>query len=173
MSLRNGGGSVKNSSCRPVVFQITTQGTKIFQYCTCPAGRVTYNFHLPCKHMHLSFKSICNKEHKGVICNMTSSSNFPLSTRPTGRVLWEELLVFLDFTHNNQRTNGIFDPCHPSFETLFSYQGNTVYYSVYYKSSSDVFNEKKKKKITFLTIQDVKLYVVIQMYIEMQMMTTK
>ena len=22
------------------------QGTKIFQYCTCPAGRMTYNFHL-------------------------------------------------------------------------------------------------------------------------------
>ena len=32
------------------------QGTKIFQYCTCPAGRVTYNFHSSCKHMHLSFK---------------------------------------------------------------------------------------------------------------------
>ena len=38
-------------------------GTKIFQYCTCPAGRVTYNFHSSCKHMHLSFKSVCNKEH--------------------------------------------------------------------------------------------------------------
>ena len=49
------------------------QGTKIFQYCTCPAGRVTCNFHLSCKHMHLSFKSVCNKEHKGVICNTTSS----------------------------------------------------------------------------------------------------
>ena len=47
------------------------QGTKIFQYCTCPTGRVTYNFHLSCKHMHLSFKSICNKEHKVVICYMT------------------------------------------------------------------------------------------------------
>ena len=48
------------------------QGTKIFQYCTnvtCPAGRVTYNFHLSCKHMHLSFKSVCIKEHKEVICN--------------------------------------------------------------------------------------------------------
>ena len=32
------------------------QGTKIFQYSTCPAGRVTYNFHSSCKHMHLSFK---------------------------------------------------------------------------------------------------------------------
>ena len=58
------------------------QGDKIFQHCTCPAGRVTYNF-------HLSFKSVCNKEHKGVICNMTSS--------PTGRVLWEELLVLSRF----------------------------------------------------------------------------
>ena len=51
------------------------QGTKIFQYCTCPAGRVTYNFHSSCKNIHLSLKSIFNKEHKGVICNMTSSSN--------------------------------------------------------------------------------------------------
>ena len=61
------------------------------------AGRVTYNFHLSCKHMHLSFKSVCNKEHKGVICNMTSSSNSSQSTRHTGRVLWEELLVLSRF----------------------------------------------------------------------------
>ena len=54
---------------------IPYQGTKIFQYCTCPAGRVTYNFHSSRKHIHLSFKSVCNKEHKGVICNMTHSSN--------------------------------------------------------------------------------------------------
>ena len=47
------------------------QGTKIFQYCTCPAGCVTYNFHSSCKHIHLSFKSLSNREHKGVICNMT------------------------------------------------------------------------------------------------------
>ena len=47
--------------------QEVSQGTKIFQYCTCPAGRVTYNFHSSYKHMNLSFKSICNKEHKGII----------------------------------------------------------------------------------------------------------
>ena len=41
--------------------------TKIFKYCTCPAERVTYNFHSSCKHMHLPFKSVCNKEHKSVI----------------------------------------------------------------------------------------------------------
>ena len=64
------------------------QGTKIFKY----AGRVTYNFHLSCKHLHLSFKSVCNKEHKGVICNMTSLSNSPKRTCPTGLALWEELL---------------------------------------------------------------------------------
>ena len=73
------------------------QGTKIFQYCTCPAGRVTYNFHSSCKHVHLSFKSVCNKEHKGVICNMTSSSNSSKSTRPVGQVLLEELLVLSRF----------------------------------------------------------------------------
>ena len=32
------------------------QGTKLFQYCTCPAGQMTYNFHLSCKHMNLSLK---------------------------------------------------------------------------------------------------------------------
>ena len=47
------------------------------------------------EHMHLSFKSVGNKEHKGVICYMTSSSNSSQSTRPTGRVLWEELLVLI------------------------------------------------------------------------------
>ena len=64
------------------------QGTKIFKYCTCPAGRVTYNFHSFRKQLHLSFKSICNKEHKGVICNMTTSSNSFQSTRPTGRITY-------------------------------------------------------------------------------------
>ena len=28
------------------IFHTTGQGTKIFQYCTCPAGLVTHNFHL-------------------------------------------------------------------------------------------------------------------------------
>ena len=41
------------------------QGTKIFQYCTRPAGRVTYNFHSSCKHMHSSLKIVCNKENGG------------------------------------------------------------------------------------------------------------
>ena len=65
--------------------------TKIFLYCTCPAGQVTYNFYLSCKRMHLSFKGVCNKEHKGVICNMTSLSNSSQSTHPTGRVLLERI----------------------------------------------------------------------------------
>ena len=47
---------------------------------------MTYNFHSYCKHMDLSFKSVCNKEHKGVICNMTSSSSSFQSTRPVGRI---------------------------------------------------------------------------------------
>ena len=75
----------------------SVQGTKIFKNCTCPAGRVTCNFHSSCKHMHLSFKSRCNKEHKGIICYMTSSSNSFQSTRPTGRVVWEKLLVLSRF----------------------------------------------------------------------------
>ena len=31
------------------------QGTNIFHYCTCPAGRVTFNFHSSCKHNALVF----------------------------------------------------------------------------------------------------------------------
>ena len=81
------------------------QVTKIFQYCTCPAGRVTYNINSSRKHMHLSFKSICNKEHKGVICNMTSSSNSSQSTRP-GKNYWS----FVEFTRNYEQTSGIFVP---------------------------------------------------------------
>ena len=44
---------------------ILVHGTKIFKYCTCSAVRV----HSSCKHKHLSFKSVCNKERKGVIWN--------------------------------------------------------------------------------------------------------
>ena len=86
------------------------QGTKLFQYSTCPRGWVTYNFHSSCKHMHLSFKSLCNKEeHKGVICNKTSS-NSSQSTRPVGRVLWEELLVLSRFHSHLQADEWNFCP---------------------------------------------------------------
>ena len=46
---------------------LCTQRTNCFKYCTCPAGRVTYNFHSPCKHMHLSLKgyAIKNRVHTG------------------------------------------------------------------------------------------------------------
>ena len=58
-----------------VEFSVQLQEAKLFQYCTCPVGRVTYNFHWSCNHMYLSFKSVCNKEKKehtckGVISNM-------------------------------------------------------------------------------------------------------
>ena len=45
--------------------QVWQQGTKIFQYCTRPARRVTYNFHSSCKHMNSSLKIVCNKENGG------------------------------------------------------------------------------------------------------------
>ena len=44
-----------------------------------------------------SFKKICNKEYKGVICNMTSSSNSSQSPSPTRRELWGKLLVLSRF----------------------------------------------------------------------------
>ena len=48
------------------LLKVGSQGTKIFQFCTCPAGRATYNFHSSCKHMHSSLKIVCNKENGGV-----------------------------------------------------------------------------------------------------------
>ena len=66
---------------------------------------MTYNFHLSC---NLSFKSVCNKGHKGVIFNMTSSSKSSQSTHPTGCVLGKNYMSFLDFTRNYEQTSGIF-----------------------------------------------------------------
>ena len=48
--------------------------------------RTSDNFHLSCKHIYMSFKSVCNKEYKGVICYMTSSSNSSQSTHALGRI---------------------------------------------------------------------------------------
>ena len=61
--------------------------------------------------MHFSFKSVCNTEHKGVICDITSMSYSSQSTRPTGRVLGKNYSFFLDFTLNYQRVSEIFVPC--------------------------------------------------------------
>ena len=55
-----------------------------FTLFTCPANTCT------------CLKSVCNKEHKGVICNMTLGSSSQ-SSRPVGQVLWEELLVLSRF----------------------------------------------------------------------------
>ena len=40
------------------IVAICYSGDKIFKYCTCPAGRVTYNFHSSCKRMHMSLKYV-------------------------------------------------------------------------------------------------------------------
>ena len=74
------------------------------------SGRVTYNFHSSCKHTHLSFKSIWNKEHKGVIW-------LPWAILPKALILQDECFgknysSFLVFTCNHERTSGIFVPCH-------------------------------------------------------------
>ena len=74
------------------------RGDKKFQYCSCPAGRVTYHSHSSCKNnvMHLSFKSVCNNEH---LCNTTSLNYSSQSTCPTG------------FTRNYEWTSGTVVPC--------------------------------------------------------------
>ena len=102
-------GSIGENKINAKISEFTVynvQETKIFQYCTCPAGRVTYNFHSSCKQMYLPFKSLCNKEHKGVIFNMTSLSNSSQSTRS-----WKNYTSFLGFTCNYERTSGIFVIC--------------------------------------------------------------
>ena len=89
------------------------QGTKIFKCCTCPAGRVTYNFHSSCKHLHLSFKSVCTKEHKGLyviwLAQVILSKALVLQDECFGK----NYSSFLYFTRNNQRTSGIFVPWAP------------------------------------------------------------
>ena len=81
------------------------QGTKFFQYCTCPAGRVTYNFHSSCKRMHLSFKSICNKEHMGEIW-LTRV----ILHKAIDECFGKNYSSFLDFTRNYERMSVIFVP---------------------------------------------------------------
>ena len=81
---------------------------KYFKIALVLEGEWLYNFHSSSMHMHLSFKSVCNKEHKKATCNMTSSSNSSQSTRPLGWVLWENYLSCLDFTCNYELTSGIF-----------------------------------------------------------------
>ena len=89
-----------------------------------PGGKNISILHLSCRTSDLqfslvlqtyspSFKRICNKECKGVICNMTSLSNSSQSTHPTGWELWREFLVLSRFHSELQADNGIFVPWTP------------------------------------------------------------
>ena len=82
---------------------------------------MTYNFHSSCNRMHLSFKGVCNKEHMGVICNMTSLSNSSKSTRPIGRVLGKNYSSFLDFALKLQEDEWNFCPLYliPTYPRAF------------------------------------------------------
>ena len=59
---------------------------------------------------------------------MTSLSNSFESTRPVhssvGRVFWEELLAFLDFTCNYKQKSGFFVPWAHKFSPQVSYADN-------------------------------------------------
>ena len=68
--------------------------------------------------MPLSFKSVCNKEHKGVICYSTPEGNSSQSTRPTGRVLWEELFVLSRFHLELRADEWNFCPLHQDLHCL-------------------------------------------------------
>ena len=107
-----------------IISYVTLQGTKIFQYCTCPAGRVTYNFHSFCKHMHLSFKAYAIKNIRELYVIW-----FPWVILPKALVLQDERFgknysTFLDVTHNYKRTSGIFVPCSVYLNIWRSYAEN-------------------------------------------------
>ena len=63
-------------------------------------------FSLVLHHTHLSFKSLCNKEHIKR-SNMTSPSN---SSQSRTSAFVKNYSSFLDFTRNYERTSGIFCP---------------------------------------------------------------
>ena len=107
-----------------------SQGTKIFQYCNCPAGQVTYNFHSSCKHMHLSFKSTYNKEHKRVICSMTSWSN--CRTSALGRITHSFYISLVITSQNNERTSGILSP-DSNFETFVLKHSLMLFFLVFFR----------------------------------------
>ena len=74
------------------------EGQKYFNIALVLQDECITIFRSSCKHMHLSYKSVCNKEQKGVICNMTPMSNSSQSTYPTGQVqICKELLVLPRF----------------------------------------------------------------------------
>ena len=53
---------------------------------SCRTSDLQFSLVLQTHALVLSFTIVCNKVHKGVICNMTSSSNSSQSTRPTYRM---------------------------------------------------------------------------------------
>ena len=84
---------------------------------------MTYNFYSPCKHMHLSFRILCNKEHRGVISNIPSSSNSYQSTcLLQDECLGKNYSSFIDFTCNYERTSGIFVPWNYIFSKMILVQ---------------------------------------------------
>ena len=85
---------------------------------------MTDNFHSSCKNTHLSFKSACNKEDKGVIW-------LPQIILCKALVLqdecfWKNYLSFLDFTLNYEWMSGIFVPCLP-WCSVFPFTERTVW----------------------------------------------
>ena len=68
--------------------------------------------------MHLSFKSLCNKEHKGVIYK-TSSSNSSQALIPLDECFGKNYSSFPDFTRNYERTSGIFVSCQKDNFSIF------------------------------------------------------
>ena len=82
--------SIFHSSCRTSDLQFFTRPANA---CTCPLKAY-----------------ICNKEHKGVICNETSWVILHKALLLQDECFGKNYSSFLDFTRNYKRTSGIFVP---------------------------------------------------------------
>ena len=63
------------------------------------------------KYLVAYVKSVWNKEHMGVICNITSLSNSSQALVLQDQCLGNRYLSCLDFTYNYEQMSGIFVPC--------------------------------------------------------------
>ena len=91
---------------------IIIQGTKIFQHCTCPAGRVTYNFHSSSNTWTCLLKVYAIKNIREWYAIWLPWVILPKALVLQDECFWENYSSVLDFTRNYKRTSGIFVPCY-------------------------------------------------------------
>ena len=125
-------------SKRSAVMANMGQGTKIFQHCTCPIEQMTYNFHLSFKYMHLSFKSVCNKEHKGAgiffgCLRGRYKAPFPMANA----------YIFSQFEQKNSQSEGHFYVNQYSLQIAFIFNGLLIKIKHMIRNESDSMQFKR------------------------------